>query len=842
MGPGTGRWRLPAGGAPPQVPADTGVDGPATPLTLVPRRQGAPGGAEQPTPRSAGSAGVGAGLFNAIFVLRRKRGSGAASGRSGAFAFPRLPQPEDGEDSAAYAERCEALQADAQGALRHFSALFSKYSRFDDKLLSVQAGSFVLRATSDWAAQNGCQPPAGLDAVADALVSFRNRLLQRFGCSLEPGGTADTLFGHKAAAAAGLLGTPVSILLVPPGTAGWGVGDGRSYWSAELMDTKAGSGSPAVAPEPSAFYVASSLEDVEILICALALGGAAAESFALSCPGPATALRDSAVARGHLGNARSALLSVGSEPLPQDVLTLRGLVWHSSTEDAVWRSVWAEFFVEDFLGVRPLDSVRGTGELPVLLPRAQSMLQLVRCRAASVDMLESLLDSEAAAALGWTTGVTERVRQWGRQKWEQGILKRSVAWLSIVNGAAVPDPTRLQKADDAAWMAARSLLSASNDDSDEEDGGSGGGSKAADGEGADGVEGAAPAAAGSKPKKGKKVKASTLLTPTQKDEIKAAFEAFDEDGSGTMDFDELAVAMKTMGFSPREEDLAALKEEIGEDGSIEVDLFIEIMAEKYNEIASKGAEVTKLQDEVNRKLQKGALSLLGVIRWCNQVLWDGRLPLPYLAVAWNCVWVVYQPLIMANIVNSAQQAASQAMGGSGGNSVPSSESLGFPPPFPEEPTKQLIALVCVSLLGWIVQSLLNKRLYTDMPLGPTWCTRMRHDLVLHLSRLPHLFVESMDSATVMNMLANDVPQARRRSRRAQPGAFAPAVQSGTHCRLSPAQVSDCINGTVQLNYCTIRFFVYLGLLFKLNVTMAAVLVAFIPFNLLVAYLEGYQAR
>ena len=34
--------------------------------------------------------------------------------------------------------------------------------------------------------------------------------------------------------------------------------------------------------------------------------------------------------------------------------------------------------------------------------------------------------------------------------------------------------------------------------------------------------------------------------------------------------------------------------------------------------------------------------------------------------------------------------------------------------------------------------------------------------VLHLSRLPHLFVESMDSASVMNMLANDVEQVRAR--------------------------------------------------------------------------------
>merc|ERR1712232_1069366 len=72
------------------------------------------------------------------------------------------------------------------------------------------------------------------------------------------------------------------------------------------------------------------------------------------------------------------------------------------------------------------------------------------------------------------------------------------------------------------------------------------------------------------------------LTPEQQNEIKEAFELFDTDGSGSIDTKELKVAMRALGFEPKQEEIAKMIGDVDDDGSgtIEYPEFLKMMTFK----------------------------------------------------------------------------------------------------------------------------------------------------------------------------------------------------------------------------------------------------------------------
>merc|ERR1711918_33641 len=75
------------------------------------------------------------------------------------------------------------------------------------------------------------------------------------------------------------------------------------------------------------------------------------------------------------------------------------------------------------------------------------------------------------------------------------------------------------------------------------------------------------------------------LTDEQKQELREAFDLFDTDGSGAVDFSELHTAMKALGFEPKKEEIAKMVKEMDKDGDATVDFeeFCIMMAEKMNQ-------------------------------------------------------------------------------------------------------------------------------------------------------------------------------------------------------------------------------------------------------------------
>jgi len=72
------------------------------------------------------------------------------------------------------------------------------------------------------------------------------------------------------------------------------------------------------------------------------------------------------------------------------------------------------------------------------------------------------------------------------------------------------------------------------------------------------------------------------LTDEQKQEIKEAFDLFDTDKSGSIDYHELKVAMRALGFDVKKADVLKLMKEYdrNETGQIEYADFVDIMTQK----------------------------------------------------------------------------------------------------------------------------------------------------------------------------------------------------------------------------------------------------------------------
>mmetsp|Transcript_2243 Transcript_2243/g.4379 ORF Transcript_2243/g.4379 Transcript_2243/m.4379 type:complete len:181 (-) Transcript_2243:161-703(-) len=78
--------------------------------------------------------------------------------------------------------------------------------------------------------------------------------------------------------------------------------------------------------------------------------------------------------------------------------------------------------------------------------------------------------------------------------------------------------------------------------------------------------------------------AAEHLSPDQLEEIREAFKLFDTDDSGTIDADELKVAMRAMGFEPKRDEVRRMIQESDRDGSgtICFETFQAVMASKMS--------------------------------------------------------------------------------------------------------------------------------------------------------------------------------------------------------------------------------------------------------------------
>merc|ERR1711990_616261 len=107
------------------------------------------------------------------------------------------------------------------------------------------------------------------------------------------------------------------------------------------------------------------------------------------------------------------------------------------------------------------------------------------------------------------------------------------------------------------------------------------------------------------------------LTQDQVEEIKEAFDLFDTDGSGSIDVNELKVAMKALGMDAKSEEIRKLINDSDSDGTIDFDEFLAMMtARKQGEDTREDLlKVFKLFDDD----KTGTISFKNLKRVCQEL-------------------------------------------------------------------------------------------------------------------------------------------------------------------------------------------------------------------------------
>merc|ERR1712166_780697 len=119
----------------------------------------------------------------------------------------------------------------------------------------------------------------------------------------------------------------------------------------------------------------------------------------------------------------------------------------------------------------------------------------------------------------------------------------------------------------------------------------------------------------SMPKRGRRPE----LTEEQKQEIKEAFDLFDTDKTGTIDYHELKVAMRALGFDVKKQEVLGLMREYDRDGAGQIEYldFLEIMTTKIadRDPVEEILKAFKLFDEDN----SGRISLRNLRRVAREL-------------------------------------------------------------------------------------------------------------------------------------------------------------------------------------------------------------------------------
>eukprot|EP01116_Phalansterium_solitarium_P025706 TRINITY_DN9963_c0_g1_i1.p1 TRINITY_DN9963_c0_g1~~TRINITY_DN9963_c0_g1_i1.p1 ORF type:complete len:190 (-),score=59.02 TRINITY_DN9963_c0_g1_i1:293-862(-) len=112
-----------------------------------------------------------------------------------------------------------------------------------------------------------------------------------------------------------------------------------------------------------------------------------------------------------------------------------------------------------------------------------------------------------------------------------------------------------------------------------------------------------------KEKKDKKPRRLIELTEHQKEQIRQAFDIFDQDGTGSIDETSVRVALRALGFNPSKDDIKHMIAEVDKDlsGQIDYSEFLTLMTRKMSEDETR--EDSKKAFRLFDTERKGRISL-----------------------------------------------------------------------------------------------------------------------------------------------------------------------------------------------------------------------------------------
>jgi len=153
------------------------------------------------------------------------------------------------------------------------------------------------------------------------------------------------------------------------------------------------------------------------------------------------------------------------------------------------------------------------------------------------------------------------------------------------------------------------------------------------------------------------------------------------------------------------------------------------------------------------------MTVAGCWRWMLSWLWtEKRSDLLWCtaAILWNCIWTVYGPVLLSDLINETSFVA--ANGNAEADSLPNeTQHGGLLPDFViTQHIKFVVTIVACMFAGQAITVVLNRQLSIKAPCNPGFTLESGLKLSRHLSALPQLFMDTANLPKILDVMDQDI--------------------------------------------------------------------------------------
>jgi ABC-type multidrug transport system fused ATPase/permease subunit/CRP-like cAMP-binding protein len=208
------------------------------------------------------------------------------------------------------------------------------------------------------------------------------------------------------------------------------------------------------------------------------------------------------------------------------------------------------------------------------------------------------------------------------------------------------------------------------------------------------------------------------------------------------------------------------------------------------------------------------MTVLGCWRWMLHWLWtEKRTDLMWcvLAITWNCIWTVYGPVLLSDLIDETGFVAEN--GNADADALPHETSHGglLPDFIITKHRTFIIALVACMAAGSAISVTLNRQLSIKTPCNPGFTLEIGSKLTQHISRLPQLFMDTANLPKLLNVMDEDI-----------------------------YLIGQAVSSSFTAVYCGLMLAASLGLMYTIERVLTSVLIGMLPLYGLIAATVGRQ--
>ena len=206
------------------------------------------------------------------------------------------------------------------------------------------------------------------------------------------------------------------------------------------------------------------------------------------------------------------------------------------------------------------------------------------------------------------------------------------------------------------------------------------------------------------------------------------------------------------------------------------------------------------------------MTIAGCWRWMLRWLWtEKRSDLLWClaAILWNCIWTVYGPVLLSDVIGETSFIAANANAEADGLPYQTEHGGLLPDWVITRHYTFIVTLVACMFAGQSICVLLNRQLSIKAPCNPGFTLEMGLKLSRHLSALPQLFMDTANLPKILDVMDQDV-----------------------------ALIGQAVASSFTAVSCALTLAASLGLMYTLEEVLSTVLFALLPVFGLIATVMG----